>query len=640
MKYRAEIDGLRAIAVLPVILFHAGFDLFKGGYVGVDVFFVISGYLITTILLEDLEKNRFSLMNFYERRARRILPALYFMILISVIIGWFILTPYFYRDLFQTIFANSLFNSNYLIYLKSGYFARVAELKPLLHTWSLSVEEQYYLVFPLLLMLIWHLGRIITLYFFILILISSFLFGHVGFIDANANFLVLPSRAWELLAGSIVAMLLQKKNFPGNNFLATLGLIAIIFSVFNSKIGTPFPSYHSIIPVIGTMVVIVFANSETIIGKILKIKIIVGLGLISYSLYLWHQPVFSFLKHLLFSEPTFLQSFIAMLIILFLSIFSWYYIERPFRDKKRFKKKIIIKYSIFVLVLSSLIGLLGHYKLGFTNRLSIETQIISEGAFDKSPKQFPCNYIYDLKDTGNSCLIGAKNKVNPSILLIGDSHADHLTQALHNKLLLKKMSAYNFSFKDCSPVEFKGNKLDFVSNDCFEKIVKFIKNNKNIDTVIVSFRWVTRLPGIGYGNFAEAYTKDKILDEKVLKNRGQILANKLENLIDPNIKLILIYPVPEAGEDVPNYTVKKRILVDENYTLEVPYSSFIERNKYAYYALDLVSSPKEIIRIYPSDTLCGKESGFCKTVLDGKSLYYDDDHLSNFGASLIIKDIF
>ena len=142
MKYRTEIDGLRAIAVLPVILFHAGFELFSGGFVGVDVFFVISGYLITTILLDDLEKNRFSLSNFYERRARRILPALYFMIIISVIVGWFILTPYFYRDLFQTMFATSLFNSNLLIYLKSGYFARIAELKPFLHTWSLSVEEQ------------------------------------------------------------------------------------------------------------------------------------------------------------------------------------------------------------------------------------------------------------------------------------------------------------------------------------------------------------------------------------------------------------------------------------------------------------------------------------------------------------------
>ena len=150
MKYRAEIDGLRAIAVLPVILFHAGFDLFGGGFVGVDVFFVISGYLITTIILDDLEKNRFSLLNFM-KDARRILPALYFMIIISIILGWFILTLTFIETCFKQCLQLRV-NSNYLIYLKSGYFARIAELKPFLHTWSLSVEEQYYLIFPLILM--------------------------------------------------------------------------------------------------------------------------------------------------------------------------------------------------------------------------------------------------------------------------------------------------------------------------------------------------------------------------------------------------------------------------------------------------------------------------------------------------------
>ena len=175
MKYRAEIDGLRAIAVIPVILFHAGFELFSGGFVGVDIFFVISGYLITTILIEDLENKRFSLISFYERRARRILPALYFMIIVSVIIGWFILTPYFYRDLFQTVTATSLFISNFLLYLKSGYFAPIAELKPFLHTWSLSVEEQYYVLFPILLMFL-AFREVYCFWLFIFLFIEVFYF--------------------------------------------------------------------------------------------------------------------------------------------------------------------------------------------------------------------------------------------------------------------------------------------------------------------------------------------------------------------------------------------------------------------------------------------------------------------------------
>ncbi len=639
MKYRTEIDGLRAIAVLPVILFHAGFELFSGGFVGVDVFFVISGYLITTILLDDLEKNRFSLSNFYERRARRILPALYFMIIISVIVGWFILTPYFYRDLFQTMFATSLFNSNLLIYLKSGYFARIAELKPFLHTWSLSVEEQYYLIFPLLLMLFWRLGRLISLSLFVVILISSFLFCLSDFIHTNANFLLLPSRAWELLAGSIVAIIIQKKSFQSNNFFATLGFIAIIYSVFYFERGTPFPSFYTLIPVLGTISIIVFANSETIIGQILGLRFIAGLGLISYSLYLWHQPVFAFLKHLLFAEATFLQNFFAIVLIFFISLFSWKYIESPFRDKNKFTKKSIIILSLLILFFTTLLGLIGHYKLGFTSRLSLETQSISEGAFDKNQTPFACDYLEDPNKINEKCLIGKKDKNNSTIILFGDSHGDHLVQSFEKQLIKENLTAYNFTFKDCSPVEFISNTADFKENDCFEIISNFVKNNKNITTVVASFRWVTRLPGIGYGNFAKIYSKT--LDEKILLKRGEIIADKLENLVGSKIKLVIIYPVPEPGEDVPNYTVKRRILGDEKFTLKFPYNSFVERNKYAYAALDLISKPEKIVRVYPSSIICKEEiKGNCKTVYNGKSLYYDDDHLSNYGASLLIPQIF
>ena len=639
MKYRAEIDGLRAIAVIPVILFHAGFELFSGGYVGVDIFFVISGYLITTILVEDLNNNRFSLVSFYERRSRRILPALYFMIIINLIIGWFILTPYFYRDLFQTTTATSLFASNFLLSMKSGYFARIAELKPFLHTWSLAVEEQYYLLFPLLLMLFWRFGRIFTLCLFIVLLAISFLFCLSGFIHPNANFLLLPSRAWELLAGSIVAIFLNKKELPSNNFLATIGLLAIFFSIFVFDRSTIFPSYYTLMPVLGTMAIIVFANGTTLVAKILRYRMMVGIGLISYSLYLWHQPIFSFLKHLIFTKPTYLQNFSAMVLIFFISFFSWQYIERPFRDKMRFTQKNIIIYSFLIISLLSMLGLLGHYKLGFPDRLDLETQVISEGAFDKNSNSFVCNYMDNSNKIDKSCLLGVKDISNSTIVLMGDSHADHLVESFHNRLIEENLTAYNFSFKNCGPGDFISNTIDFKDNKCFEKISKFIKNNKNIDTVVVSFRWVTRLSGIGYGNFAEITSK--IEDEKILKKRGEFIAKKLENLVSSDTKLIIIYPVPEAGEDVPNFTVKRRILGEKKFTLQIPYDFFVQRNKYAYSALDLVSHPKEIIRVYPSSVFCDEvTNGYCETIHNGKSLYYDDDHLSNYGASLLIPLIF
>jgi peptidoglycan/LPS O-acetylase OafA/YrhL len=554
------------------------------------------------------------------------------MIITSVIIGWFILTPYFYRDLFQTITATSLFMSNYLIYLKSGYFAAIADLKPFLHTWSLAVEEQYYVLFPILLFLFWRFGRIATVLLLIALLIFSFLYC-LWALDhhPNANFLLLPSRAWELLAGCLVAFFIQKKGLLSNNFLATLGLVAIIFSVFVFDSSTPFPSYYTLVPVLGAMAIIIFANEKTLVAQILRARIIVGLGLISYSLYLWHQPVFSFLKHLLFTKPTYFQSFVALVLICLISIFSWQYVERPFRNKKKFSKKSIIIFSIVFIIATALLGLLGHKKMGFTNRLSTETRMISEGSFDKNPRQFECKYLDEKSEIDETCLIGDKKNAEPSIAIIGDSHADHLLQSFHNQLLLEGLTAYNFSFKNCSPVSFISTTSDFTENICFEKISNFIKDNKNVNKVIVAFRWVTSIPGKGYGNFS----RENLLDKKILKSRGEIIAKKLENLAGSEIELTLVYPVPEAGEDVPNYTVKKRILGKKNFILRIPYALFMERNKYAYYALNLVSTTKAIIRVYPSQVLCEEiPDGYCKTVLNSKSLYYDDDHLTNYGASL------
>ena len=212
-----------------------------------------------------------------------------------------------------------------------------------------------------------------------------------------------------------------------------------------------------------------------------------------------------------------------------------------------------------------------------------------------------------------------------------------MLQTFKNKLILENLTAYNFSFKNCIPVNFIQNASEFTENLCFEKIADFIKKNKNITKVVASFRWVTSLPGTGYGNFNAI----KPLDKEVLKARVQIVSKKLENLVGSGIKLVLIYPVPEAGEDVPNYTVKKRILGNKKFILKIPYSSFFDRNKYAYDALDLVSTTEEVFRVYPSQVLCEEiPDGYCKTVMNGKSLYYDDDHLSNYGASLIMPLLF
>ena len=233
MKYRAEIDGLRALAVVPVILFHVGFEMFSGGFVGVDVFFVISGYLITTILIEDIENNRFSIFNFYERRARRILPALFFVMFIAVLPAYLLMLPDELQNFGQSLVATTLFSNNLLLYITTDYWALESDFKPLLHTWSLAVEEQYYFIFPIFLLLLWKFGKHNVFWIITIIVVISLTLSEWGWRNwPIANFYILPTRAWELLAGSLAAFVVQKQGVIKNDFLALLGLLAILFSIF------------------------------------------------------------------------------------------------------------------------------------------------------------------------------------------------------------------------------------------------------------------------------------------------------------------------------------------------------------------------------------------------------------------------
>ena len=335
MQYRRDIDGLRAFAVLPVILFHAGFAPFSGGYIGVDIFFVISGYLITTIILRELEEGRFSLLRFYERRIRRILPALFVMMAICTPIAWVLLSPYMFRDFTQSLAAVSVYLSNVLFWRESGYFDTATELKPLLHTWSLAVEEQYYVIVPMLLMALWALGRWVLFGVIVALALASLALAHwMADIYPSANFYLLPSRAWELLAGSICAFLLTRGLRVSNDPLALLGLAMVVVPVFVFDADTPFPSLYTLIPVGGTALVILFTGPGSRMAKLLGWAPFVWIGLISYSAYLWHQPIFAFTRiHLIF-EPS--HELMAALSILSLAMgwVSWRFVERPFRNTR------------------------------------------------------------------------------------------------------------------------------------------------------------------------------------------------------------------------------------------------------------------------------------------------------------------
>ncbi len=362
LAYRPEVDGLRALAVLPVILFHAGFGFAPGGFIGVDVFFVISGFLITRILIEDLDAGRFSILDFYERRARRILPALTLVLLASLPLGVLFMLPYELRDLGESMVAVTFFVSNIYFAENVSYFGGVAEEMPLLHTWSLAVEEQFYIAFPLLLWLMRNRRRWIVPVLAVIALIS------LGVADAHVNrvpdrvFYLIWFRAWELLAGSLAAIYVMRRGQPGGVMAETLGLLGlagIVVPMAAYGDWVPFPSFWAVPPVLGTALVLVAATPQRIAGRLLSWRPFVAVGLISYSAYLWHQPLFAYARLATEGAPTPILMGTLALLTLGLSWLSWRFVEQPFRNRSRYTRTVVFGASLGAgLAVLSLAGLL------------------------------------------------------------------------------------------------------------------------------------------------------------------------------------------------------------------------------------------------------------------------------------------
>lgn len=394
MNYRREIDGLRAIAVLPVILFHAGFQTFSGGFVGVDVFFVISGYLITTIILAELEQGKFSIINFYERRARRIVPALFFVMAVCIPLAWVTLPPADLGSFSKSLVAVPLFLSNLFFWRDGGYFETAAELKPLLHTWSLAVEEQYYVLFPLFLILTWRLGKRWIVSLIIVVAALSLLLAQIGSsYRPTPNFFLLPTRAWELAIGVLIAFYFDSGRRvemvrSSREIFSFLGLALVLFSVFTFQKNTPFPSFYTLVPTIGAALIILFAKPDTFVGNALGSKFLVGIGLISYSAYLWHQPLFAFARHH-YSSPSVVITLGLALSSLLLAVFSWRFIEKPFRAKGVFTRKFVFSFSLVFGLALVIFGLGSANIFGNSSSYGVESKTAS--TLTKSKAVFSSN---------------------------------------------------------------------------------------------------------------------------------------------------------------------------------------------------------------------------------------------------------
>ena len=350
IPYRPEIDGLRAIAVVPVVLFHAGVPGLAGGFIGVDVFFVISGYLITSLIADDLKRGRFTLAGFYERRIRRILPALYAVLAFCAAAAIGTVDPRIIGDVGASLLSVLVFVSNVYFWQASGYFGDPAELSPLLHTWSLAVEEQFYVVFPVLLAVAWRLGRRKLALLLAVLAVASLATAEWGWRnDATANFFLTPGRVWELLIGALVALtpVERVRSAAGTRLsqavsLACLLMLVAVFLGFDAD--TPHPSLLTLLPVVATAGLILLCNGTGVAGAILSNRFMVGVGLVSYSLYLWHQPIFVFTRLYSPAPPSLPVFGLLGLLSLGVAYLSWRFIEQPFRNRNRLGRR-----QVFVL---------------------------------------------------------------------------------------------------------------------------------------------------------------------------------------------------------------------------------------------------------------------------------------------------
>ena len=438
MKYRPDIDGLRAIAVVPVVLYHAGVSGFTGGYVGVDIFFVISGFLITGIIHRELMEGRFSILRFYERRARRILPALFGVVVAGLIAGWFMLSPVDYNEMGQSILSALFFVSNMWFWQNSGgYFDGATDYLPMLHTWSLAVEEQFYIIFPLLLMLLYRVGRRLLLPTIVLLVAGSLV---VAIWAAprmpSASFYLLPTRIWELGIGSLLALGLLPSAAPKalREGVGALGLVAVLAPVFLYDGSTTFPGLAALPPVLGAGALIWAGTAgQVLASRLLALRPMVWIGLISYSLYLWHWPIMAFVRNRTFSvemEPALQVITIAASVLA--GWLSWRFVERPFRVPVRegglTRGPVFGLSGIGMAGLSALAGAVAVTGGMATQRFSTEQLAAIPPESLRNPYRATC---FGARPASEFCTFGNSDPEVPvTWFLWGDSHADALLPAL------------------------------------------------------------------------------------------------------------------------------------------------------------------------------------------------------------------
>ena len=641
LAYRSDIDGLRAIAVLSVIIFHAKLGLFPGGFVGVDVFFVISGYLIASIILREEEKGAFSLARFYERRIRRIFPALLVVILFCAAVGALLLTPNDYLLFGRSAFAAMSFWSNFYFSRQGGYFAPAAETQPLLHTWSLGVEEQFYLVAPFaLLLLSRQLKRWRAPIFWALFAASLGVSAWGVYREAQWAFFLPHSRAFELMCGVALAMgLAPRTHGRTNEALAAVGLGMIAFTVVFYSAATPFPGFAALLPAVGAALLIHTSSdaSQTMIARALSLPPVVYIGKISYSLYLWHWPLLAFAEYEYGHDLQAWHRALLLLAAVAISAASYRFIEQPARRMgPPVTRKVVFAAGAAAIILTAALSQIIVKGRGLPGRLDPEIAALARETPTRVQHGGLCGFGRDRQQRRDeTCFIGDQSAPAPRFALWGDSHSAAVGPLIARSATDAGVKGYNVGRGGCPPLFGLENESS-VFRRCLTSArdMDRVLADPNVQQVILVGRWGLYAEGVASLNEAATQPRRFVAhdDEANRAAFARVLVASVEKIRAAGKLVVIVGPVPEFELNVPAAFIKAAMR-GARADITMGRATFNQRQRGVMPTLAKLSQMEGVRVVYPHLQLC--DSLVCRATSGGKALYVNDDHLSPTGALLI-----
>ena len=610
---------------MGAVFYHAemifqSFRIFPGGFLGVDIFFVISGYLMTSIILKEFKATKtFSFINYYKRRIRRLLPALLVVIFGTSIFSYFVLLPAHFEEFVKSVASSIFFFSNFFFHFSGqAYGAQVLSEIPLLHTWSLSLEEQFYIIYPIVLLgLMIFMKKHIKLIIITGIILSLLFASMISLNHQSFNYYMLPSRGWELLFGALLGININelsiKKDKKRKGILATFGFVILLVSFAFFDDTNDHPTYLTLIPVVATYLIIQDTNQKNFINRLLSFKILVFIGLISYSFYLWHHPIFSFAKILGIGETSMLIKFCFIMLSIFLGFITYKFIEKPFRKEG---ERIINLGKISLLGTSIVAVIIILYSLMTPQKTQypiIAQELYKKTWFTTKTYFKPCFQRKTFFCSFN------ESKSNQTVFLVGDSLMASIQEELKNSLNERNINFIPMTNAGCDFLEINKTERPTCNKKIFQNRLKKIEQKKG-STLILHI------------NYTQANKEKTLIEKDFLK--------VVRKYLDEDYKIILMYPIPDMGKNVSSEIEKD--IINKKFPVKIvntDFSKYLEETKQIFNFFNTINH-QNIYKTFPHKKFCNTDlKNKCVGNTKDHLYFIDSSHLSKKGSSLINIDL-